>query len=91
MSGLQTKKAAIESIGATEAEELYGRLMCSPDLVKDLTWAEIDGVRRITQIIFTSAALDADESMTIVATRTFTYQGADPFDLTKITNVLAVS
>lgn len=91
MSGLQTKKAAIESVGSTEAEELKNKLMCASDRQADFTWQEIDGVRRVIEIVFTSAALDAEEGMTIVLTRTFVYEGTQPFDLDKITNVLTVT
>lgn len=80
----------IRSIGRTPEEKLKGDLLCAPDLDRDMTWAEIDGVRRVTQIVFTSASLDAATGDTITLTRTFTYQGADPFDLIEVKDVLTV-
>lgn len=91
MSSLQTKKSAIESYGATELEELKNRICCMPDVDKAMTWAEINGVRRITKIVFTSALLDADESANIVLNRDFTYQLVDPFDLIDVKDDLVVT
>lgn len=76
--------------GYSDNTRTKNRLMCSHDLSKVLTWAEIDGVRRITEIIFTSASLDGNLGSTHMITRTFTYQGADPFDLIEVADVLTV-
>lgn len=77
--------------GYSENTRVKNRLLSSPDLNKDMTWAEIDGVRRVTQIIFKSASLDANTSSTTTLTRTFTYQGADPYDLTDVDDALVVA
>ena len=76
--------------GYSDNTRTKNRLMCSHDLSKSLTWAEIDGVRRITEIEFSSASLDSNLSATHKITRTFTYQVADPFDLVSVTDILTV-
>lgn len=76
--------------GYSDNTRTKNKLMCSHDLSKSLTWAEIDGVRRITEIEFSSASLDSNLSATHKITRTFVYQVADPFDLTSVTDVLTV-
>jgi len=81
---------SISDCGYSENTRTKNRLLGSPDLSKDMTWAEIDGVRRITEIIFTSSSLDSNTSSTVTLTRTFTYQVADPYDLTDVDDVLAV-
>ena len=81
----------ISEIGVTEDERVKRRLMCAPDLDKAFTWAEIDGVRRVTEIVFTSSDLNADLGQTVVLTRSFTYQGSDPFDLINITDDLDIT
>ncbi|HHE40906.1 MAG TPA: hypothetical protein ENL10_05335 [Candidatus Cloacimonetes bacterium] len=91
MSHFGSKKTIITGIGAEEGERLKNRLLCMPDLLRNFTWQEIDGVRRTVKIVFTSAALDADEGKTIVFTRDFIYEAADPFDLDKIQDTLVVS
>lgn len=80
----------IRSIGRTPEEKLKGDLLCAPDLDRDMTWAEIDGVRKVTQIVFTSASLDVATGDTITLTRVFTYQGMDPFDLIEVKDTLTV-
>jgi hypothetical protein len=85
-----SKDIDIRSIGRTPEEKTKGDLLCSSDLDRDMTWAEIDGVRRVTQIVFTSANLDAATGDTITLTRTFTYQVADPFDLIEVKDTLTV-
>ena len=74
----------------SESETLLDKLMCAPDLKRDLTWNEIDGVRRIIEIIFTSLILNAETGKTISLTRTFTYQAADPFDLVTIIDSIGI-
>jgi hypothetical protein len=81
---------SIFDCGYSENTRIKNRLLSSPDVNKDMTWAEIDGVRRITEIIFKSASLDVNTSSTTTLTRTFTYQVADPYDLTDVDDVLAV-
>lgn len=76
--------------GATENESILLRLLCMPDLDKDYLWVDVDGVRRVSTITYTSAALDAELGQTITFVKTFTYQGVDPFDLLSITRTLTV-
>lgn len=82
---------AVTVAATTEEEELLQRLMCSPDKRRDYTFQEIDGVQRVTQIVFTSAFLDADTGQTISLTRVFTYKGSDPFTLERIQDTLLVT
>ena len=84
------KDIDIRRIGTTINEKLKTALLCMEDVIRALTWAEINGVRKITKIEWTSSALDTQESGTIKLTRNFTYQGIDPFDLTSINDVLTV-
>lgn len=57
-------------------------IMCADDVVAAYTWAEIDGVRRITQIIWSSSNIATELSVTSASVqRDYTYQVADPFDL----------
>lgn len=77
--------------GATPEQDIKCRLLSAPDVLKDLTWAEIDGVRRITKIEWTSVALDAFYGQTIKLTRDFAYDGGDPYDLDTIQDDLDIS
>ena len=67
------------------------RLFGTDDLSRVFTWAEIDGVRRVTKIVFTSASLDTELGQTVVLERIFSYQAADPFDLVSIVDGLTIS
>jgi len=91
MSTFTTKKSRVSGIGATEGEVLKNRLLCAPDRDIDLTHTEIDGVRRVTKMVFTSALLDIDTSSTVVLTRDFIFQVVDPYDLTSIEDTLVVT
>lgn len=82
---------SIFDCGYSENTRIKNRLLSSPDLAKDMTWNEIDGVRRIVEIVFTSASLDSNMGATISLTRTFTYQGADPYDLVNVEDDLVVA
>lgn len=91
MSQFTSKKTQITGIGEEDAERILNRLLCAPDLEKNFTWTEIDGVYRVTEIVYTSAFIDADEEQTIVFTKTFVYEGADPFNLERIDRSLVVT
>jgi hypothetical protein len=57
-------------------------IMCADDVHVDYTWQEINGVRRITQIMWSSASVATDLGITSASVqRDYTYQGADPYDL----------
>lgn len=86
MSGVGSQGAS-----GNEQEVIKQSLMCSPDLKKDFTWDEVDGVRVPVQIVFSSALLDAETGNTITLTRSFIYEASDPFDLDEITDVLVVT
>jgi hypothetical protein len=68
----------------TLEQRLKEAIMCSDDAELDFTWDEIDGVRRIVQIIYSSDSVATllGQSEAKVQ-RDFTYQGSDPFDLIK--------
>ncbi len=91
MSGVETKDICEDLTGSVTGKTLKERLLCSPDLCRDFTWAEIDCVRRIISIVFTSDSLDTETGDTNILTRTFTYEGSDPFDLDEICDDLVVS
>lgn len=84
--------SGVGSSGITlnESEVLIKKLFCSPDLFRALTWQEIDGVRRIIKIEYTSVMLNVETGSTIKLTRNFTYQSEDPFDLITIIDSLEV-
>jgi len=84
--------SAVGSSGlqGSEIEILTKKLMCSPDLNRDFTWSEIDGVRRVVKIEFTSALLDAEYGSAVKLTRDFNYEVADPFDLDEVVDTLTV-
>lgn len=59
-----------------------GAIMCATDVHVDYTWSEIDGVRRIIQIIWSSASVATILSLTTASVqRDYTYNGSDPYDL----------
>jgi len=84
------KDIDIRRVGTTAREKLTNALKCMDDKIVAYTWSEINGVRRVATIIWTSANLNTNEGSTVTLTRTFTYQGVDPFDLTNHTDVLTV-
>lgn len=78
----------IFDIGHSKQARIARRVLVSPDVARAFTFAEIDGVRRVTKIEFTSASLDALLGATVKLTRDFTYQVADPFDLVSVNDTL---
>ena len=78
-------------VGFSQDDSIKKAIVCASDLVRDMTWAEIDGVRRVTQIVFTADSVDEFFEVTAVLTRDFTYQTVDPFDLIKIEDTLDVT
>lgn len=78
----------ITSSGNTQEDRIKNSIVCAPDVVKALTWSEINGVRRIIKIEFTSAETDALFNGTYRLDRVFTYQTAYPFDLINIQDTL---
>jgi hypothetical protein len=85
-----SKDIDIRRQGTTVNQKIANALRCMDDKLVAYTWGEINGVRRVTKIEWTSAALDAQEGSTIKLTRTFTYQGVDPFDLVSTADALSV-
>jgi hypothetical protein len=81
----------VTEAGFSEEDRIKAALLCAPDLVRDMTWQEIDGVRRLVQIVFTSDAVNVEFEAIISLTRDFTYQLVDPFDLVKIEDTLVVT
>ena len=57
-------------------------IMCADDVHVDYTWAEINGVRRITQILWSSVDIAVELSVTSASVqRDYTYEVSDPYDL----------
>lgn len=77
--------------GGEDDEDAKDSILCANDKESDFTWQEIDGVRRVVRIDFSSAALDAELGQTIVFRRDFVYDVADPFDLDKIVDSLIIT
>jgi len=80
----------VTEAGFSFEDRVKGALMCAPDLERAMTWAEIDGVRRVVKIVYTADSVDTFFAATIDLTRDFTYQTADPFDLINIKDTLVV-
>lgn len=76
--------------GLTPEETLKCQIMSAHDARRDLTWAEIDGVRRIKKIIWTSVSVNQVLNQTISVTRDFLYLAVDPFDLNITTDTLDI-
>jgi hypothetical protein len=56
--------------------------MCAEDVHVDYTWQEINGVRRIVQIKWSSASVATELSLAEASVqRDYTYEVADPYDL----------
>lgn len=72
-------------------ESAKSSIMCADDRHMGLTWAEIDGVRRIVQIRYSSPALNLALGQTVEVVRDFTYQIVDPFDLIEIEDTVLVT
>lgn len=75
----------------TLEQRIKEAIMCSNDVELDFTWSEIDGVRRVVEIIYSSTSVanllgKAEASVQ----RVFTYQASDPFDLVKRTDTLSL-
>jgi hypothetical protein len=66
------------------------QLLCMSDLDRLFTWQEINGVRRVVKIVFSSVAFNTQLGQTVTLERDFTYETADPFDMTRITDTLVV-
>ena len=65
-------------------------ICCADDIVREYTWSEINGVRRITEILFSSEKANTELGFDIQIQRTFTYQASSPYDLTRITDVVVL-
>jgi hypothetical protein len=59
-----------------------GAIMCAQDVHVDYTWSEINGVRRIVQIKWSSTQIATNLGLSEASvTRDYIYQIADPYDL----------
>jgi len=81
---------SVVSEGTTTNDRIKNDILCAPDVIRDLTWAEIDGVRRVIQIDFTSNQSNVLYNGIYTVTRVFTYDTIAPFDLDKIIDTLVV-
>lgn len=96
MSKFSTKKVQVEddpSLDPTDpadADDIAEAILSAADLDRDFTWVDVDGIRRVSIIVFSSAQVDAELGQTATLTRNFTYMNVDPFDLTEVKDTLAV-
>jgi hypothetical protein len=77
--------------GGSLEDALAEKILCAPDVRKEFDWAEVNGVRKVTEIRYTSASVDAELGQTAVLTRAFTYDGGPDFDLAAIQTAVAVT
>jgi len=63
-------------------------IICAYDMRKEFEWAEVDGVRRVTEIRFYSDAVNTLYSSNFFVRRVFSYSIASPRDLNEITDTL---
>lgn len=63
-------------------------IMSAPDVDKEFTWTFVNGFRKVSNIQFTSASVNAAHGQTITLNRAFTYQLVYPFDLISIIDTL---
>jgi hypothetical protein len=63
-------------------------VICAYDCRKELTWGEIDGVRRIQEIKYYSDSVNLVSQSNFYIKRTFLYAANFPRDLYEITDVL---
>lgn len=75
-------------VNSSEDQATYDDLMERSDLQREFDWDEINGVRKVTEIRFKSASLNAEVGLSVLVTRTFTYDGAPDYDLKDVTDAL---
>lgn len=75
----------------TDPDDIKELILCAPDVVRAYTWATVAGVRKVTEIVFTSASVDTETGNTNVLTRTYTYDLSAPFDLLSEVDVLTIT
>ena len=74
-----------EGVEVTDPDIDLRDLICgAPDLNRVLEWAEINGVRRIVEMRFSSDVANEELGFDVEMVRTFTYLPTDPFDLVRI-------
>lgn len=81
----------VTEAGFSLEDRVKSAILCAPDVVRVFTHAEIDGVRRVIKIEYTSASVDVEFEATYKLIRDFTYQTVDPFDLVSIIDTLEVT
>lgn len=88
----QVRVVVEEGGGGGSIDAVKSELLCADDLSKEFTWQEIDGVRRVVEIVFSSALYDAAHTPnTTTLVRTFTYGNADPFDLLSVVDEVVIT
>ncbi len=76
-----TNRLKVDTIVST-ADSPKESIMCANDVVADYVWQEIDGVRRITKITWSSVSVATELALSSASVeRNYTYQNIDPFDL----------
>lgn len=88
----------MSAVGSTTAqivvnpalEPIKDRIICAADVRKEFDWALINGVRRVTEIRYSSAIVNAQLGQTALLTKVFTYDGGPGFDLAHIQETLTV-
>ena len=85
--------SAVGAAGSDGSTELLivDKIINAEDLRREKDFIEVDGVRRVSEIRFTSALVDAELGQTAVFTRSFTYDGGPNFDLAVVEDELTVT
>jgi hypothetical protein len=80
-----------EATSVVTVEGTKCKIMSAEDVKRDLTWDEINGVRRIVKEEWHSVQTSATLPVDVKVVRDFVYQTVDPFDLVEINDSLQVA
>lgn len=86
---LPNEDGSINTVAA--GGSLKEKICSAADIHRDYTWTTVAGVRKVSQIVFTSASVDAETGDTNVLTRTFAYNVVAPYDLLQENDALTVT
>ena len=74
-----------EGVEVTDPSIDLRELICgAPDVNRVLEWSEINGVRRIVEMRFSSDVANEELGFEVELVRIFTYLPTDPFDLVRV-------
>ena len=79
------------SINVNILKSIKCQILCAEDLEKSFTWQKIDGVYRVTQIVFESDTVNTELGQTAVLERDFTYESSDPYNLVSVNDSLSIT